>query len=258
MRKITASALTFGGAKFPELPKHAPMERAEAAKRAGFGSLGVFFRELDELPPKILRIIDVDVAEWADLGHAPLQPGKVRKAEDLGVKRIKAGSCYRTPFAKMAACLDALASSTSLQIAVEPVAWGSLQGLEDVRKVIEVIGSPPHVGIQLDVWQVRDELDQLDTGLPVTEIELSGLGSVHPAGYYASVRDAAMDRKRIMDSSPARIRRVLGMFPGAAVSYEMPREDWLGMDLADQAKLAAEDLAVLKSARWREPEEPWK
>lgn len=227
---ITASVLTLSGSQFPDPPRCSAMERAMAAHAVGIPSIGVFWDEIPYLVPKILRYAAIDVVEFTDLGEVTPPVHRVIKAEDYGIARIKAGSCLHSSFAIMARRLKTLLARTPLgmTISVEPVAWGSLPTLEDVENLIRAAGSPQDVGIQLDLWQAARQggIPATPLDFPVAEIELCGRGSA--GARYDSLKDEAMDRLLLHEDEELDVRAILGRSDcsGAAVSYEMPRQQW--------------------------------
>jgi hypothetical protein len=243
---LTASVLSLAGATFPHKPRFTALQRAKAAHAVGIPAIGVTLTE--QLSRAMLKYVQVPEGEWVDLRSAPSarQVARLRMlASEYGMERVNVGACDPgTTRATAAASLAALCDQLpDLTVAVEPVAFGSMHTLREVREVIRRAGSPPNAGILFDFWQVS-QYDHIPAGAltDIAEVQMCGVKSPRD---YADVHAASQDRMLIADypDVPRMARLVNGS--AAPVSYECPRAEYGYLELPKIAQAVADDMSKI-------------
>jgi len=193
METATLSYLSLSGAKYGQESNVTALERANAAKTAGFTSIGVSLADsLSEAPNVHDAGVTTPELEWVELGRPITALDLTTLALSLsvwGVTRINAGITWRTPeplrmIGERLRAVANVAAEHNATIAVEPVAFGWLRRVEGVQCVLAE-ADMPNTGLLLDMWQVyQDGPEWFGPGLArdAVEIQICGVPLIRPHG----------------------------------------------------------------------------
>jgi sugar phosphate isomerase/epimerase len=254
---ITASYLTLSGSAYGEPAKYSLLERAKAAHAAGISSIGM---SLDDIIPDIvpLRYVKIPELEWLELSRR-MAPDEIRKllwaTQYYGATRVNVGVTAATCSpARAAENLKRILDITvplGMTVAVEPVAFGAMPLISDVRTILELSGaSPDQAGLLYDWWQTSYDPENLFANpagiLPVVaEVQVCGFRDDDPGTDDPAV--TSQDRNSLTLESPAAIAwlRDQLMAPGVPFSYELPNAWLRKLPLLKMAEAAAADMSLM-------------
>lgn len=258
---ITASYLTLAGSAYGEPAKYTLLERAKAAHAAGISFIGM---SLDDVLPDIvpLRYVKIPEVEWLDLNVPPTvsETRKLRYAAHYyGVTRVNVGVTAKvSSHARAAENLRRILDITvplGMTIAVEPVAFGALPLISDVRKILELSGAAAQdAGLLYDWWQTSYDPENLfafgdhSKPLHLAEVQLCGFRDDDPDTDDPAV--TSQDRLKLADSSSVRNMRwlrdeLVKLNPAVPFSYELPNAHLRSLPLMKMAEAAAADMGLL-------------
>ena len=145
-----------------------------------------------------------------------------------------------------------MAHHFGMTTAVEPVAWGALPSMGDVKGIMEDAGvlEEPNVGYCYDLWQVAmgtSFVEGMHRGIfpvgKIAKVEVSGIGSE----LHRDLITSAMDRPLITSSDVnvrAWVQRLRDQGFTGPVTLEEPNEHLRSLPLMKMAKLAAEEMSL--------------
>lgn len=258
---ITASYLTLSGSAYGEPARYSLLDRAKAAHAAGISSIGM---SLDDILPDIvpLRHVSIPEVEWLDL-NVPPTISEVRKlhyaAHYYGVTRVNAGvtakACSRKRAAENLKRICDITVPLGMTVAVEPVAFGAMPLISDVRKILELSGADASdAGLLYDWWQTSYDPENLfafgdhSAPLHLAEVQLCGFRDDDPDTDDPAV--TSQDRNSLSYESRRSIRwlrdELVKLNPAVPFSYELPNAHLRSLPLMKMAEAAAADMSLLE------------
>lgn len=257
-RDVTLSMLTLRGARFDEPARFTALERAKAAHRAGFRSIGLEYND-PTLTSDVLDYVSVPELEWLNVDRRLSDDtlnDVVKVVLTMQATRINAGVGIGTsspvPLREVTANVCALADALSpygVMVCMEPIAFGWLPRVSDVRDIVRN-ANRDNVGLLLDIFQVHADTswnhDTIDTSM-IAEVQLAGVPDTYPDDTHGRFM-AAMDRPMIKDSR-VNVRdwltHLIDRGYRGPVSYETPHLANATMGLNMIARITADDLSTI-------------
>lgn len=256
--EVTLSMLCLRGARFDQDPRFTALERAQAAARAGFHSIGIEYND-PGLTSDVLDHVFVDELEWLNVDRRlsdDTLSDVVKAILTTQATRINAGVGIGTqspvPLGEVTRNVQALADAIApygVTVAMEPIAFGWLPGVADVCKIVRDAGRD-NVGLLLDVFQVHADPTWEHSTIPasmIAEVQLAGVPASYPADTHGLFM-AAMDRPALSDSAVPLgpwMDSLMSRGYTGPISVEMPHAVNASMSLDDIARNVASDLATI-------------
>jgi sugar phosphate isomerase/epimerase len=205
--ELVASFFTLSGAGFGQPPRHAFVERCEAAAAAGFAGIGLHTDDLARtrasgvdasgmrrvLDGAGLRLVEIEFLDgWAqdadELSFAAAVADVESVADALGGRHVSVGE-FRPGVLDLDAAAARLASfarrldARGLLVAVEPFPWSALPDVSTALELLRRAGTA-NAGLMVDVWHFFNggaSLDVLDDlpGAGVAAVQLNDGPRVH-------------------------------------------------------------------------------
>lgn len=270
LEDITLSYHTLSGSVHGAPPVNTLRERAMAAKKAGLTSVGwchMDYRSDRQVRDDAAWFHDNGMrgaeGEWLELSAPDVVENTVTfiMGQAFGADRINVGWCStgKPVASELAAQIRDLARRAAdfgQTLAFEPVAFGALNDISDVQKVVAEAGMP-NLGTLLDSWQLaRSRWTAGVAGVDVSlakGIQLAGVNYADPAPDYPGglFREAQHDR-RLPDEGgfPVRdwLKNLIDSGVDTTIACEVISDEMRAMPLGDAAEAVTASLGNLLAA----------